>query len=159
MSRSVINQTEARGIKRFLGTGLQSLEEGVPSNYTEDPRFCPYFLDETCEGAKDSDYKGRCESETFAYLNCGLYAYCEDRKNKTPKKFKVSNSLSDTVIMSPEDIVNSRPKKRNHHSRIDDSIHDRIAEGESDRKFDYLRRTFKSEEVIEIKDESYIDIL
>ncbi len=145
MGSSVVRQTQARQIKRFLGTGLELVKEEVPSNYTEDPCYCPYFLNEACEGAKDSEYKGRCESETFAYLNCRLYADFEEQKKEIPER-KVSDPLSDTVIMSAEDIVGSRPKKHRTHHHIDDSIHDRVADGESDRKFGYFRRRIGSVE-------------
>lgn len=151
MGSSVIKQTQAREVKRFLGTGLQPVKEEIPSNYAENPCFCPYLLDETCEAAKDPEYKTRCRSETFGYLNCKLYASWENQKKKIPKR-NVSDPLSDTVIMSAEDIAGSHKSRHTHHSKIyhhttDDSLHDRVAEGENDTKFGYLRRCLRTEAV------------
>jgi len=151
MSGSVIKQTEARGMKRFLGTGLQLVEKEVPSDYASNPCYCPFFLDETCEAAKDPEYKTRCRSETFGYLNCRLYVLLNENENKpqngNPKKSRVSDPLSDTVIMSAEDICGNHSRKtHSHHSSVDDSIHDRVADGENDEKFGYFRRSLGSVE-------------
>ncbi|VVB78099.1 Uncharacterised protein [uncultured archaeon] len=143
MGTSVIGQSEAVEIKRFLGSGLQPLDRGVPPNYAENPCYCAFLLDGSCEGAKDPEYKTRCRSENFGYLNCQLYSYCQERANNSSEKLHVSDPLSDTVVISAEDVLSMR---RSHRSKVDDSIHDRVAEGESDRKFGYLRRSLGSVE-------------
>lgn len=141
----VVNQRSVKKIERFLGTGLQPLKIGIPSDYASNPYFCPYLLDENCEGSKDRDYNGRCESETFAYKDCKLYKDFEEKanvlseENKTSKR-KISDPLSDTVIMGAEDVVSSNRVRRKVPKRIDDSLNDRISDGEDSRKFYYLIR-------------------
>ncbi len=113
----------AKGLQK----GLQLVESEEDSfRHLEDYYDCPFVAEDNCEGAKDAEFKTRCVGRDFEYRNCRIYqlrmnALAEGREIVS----KVSNALTDTVIMSAEDITNHY----NHTSSPEESQHDALAEG------------------------------
>lgn len=135
MGTSVIRQTKAHGIRRFLGTGLQPLT----IERRKSPRYCPHSLD--CMGE---------ENACTGYKICVVYQAREQEKERYLQEIgRVSDPLSDTVIMSAEDIAGSHRSKGHHrkvrHSTTDDSLHDRVAEGEAPEKFYSFKESLRLE--------------
>jgi len=102
-----------------LGLHLVADEELTPSQFVEDPLNCPYFATGECESAKDPEYKERCSGPNFNYKNCRIYQLSQKTDFQKPT-VAISNSMEDTVIMKPSEVV----RKRYHDASLQDQIND-----------------------------------
>ncbi|MEK6859237.1 MAG: hypothetical protein AABX54_00330 [Nanoarchaeota archaeon] len=129
MSGLLVSQTHAREIRRFLGTGLQPLKLREPSKTVEEivpvpsapthqklSLLCHYGVHGQC-----ADVNRMSPAHCANYVNCRGYLARKRQEEEFERTSiilrSISDPLSDTVIMTAQDLIGTnqssgKPKTR-----------------------------------------------
>ena len=130
-----LEETERRNLR---GSGMHLLKDfsSLPEGYASNPFLCPFGMEGYCEGIKDPDYKGRCKvDDPKDLLKCSLYNdFIANPDLYIREKPKIDTN-ADTASIRHDDVIKMSRRQNNFSRRIDASLHDRIADGETPEKF------------------------